>query len=180
MIPKSRGGTSRAFSLIEVLLVLALVGILAGIVAGNAGAFITGSNFEPPERVLKRAVLDAFYFSSENKRATYLSYLEDKAIFEIKDSRGKTLATHKVYEKFDDTMGEDDALLPKVTFRAIGPLAGEDGGSTNYEEEHLKLSRVGFHYGCSIPFEAKIDFRSEVIEMSFDPFSGYVLENEEE
>ncbi|HAY75503.1 MAG TPA: hypothetical protein DCY32_07500, partial [Opitutae bacterium] len=53
--------------MIEVLLVLALVGILAGIRAGNAGAFITGSNFEPPERVLKRAVLDAVYFASERK-----------------------------------------------------------------------------------------------------------------
>ena len=43
---------------------LALVGVLMGVVAGNAGAFIGGSNFEPPDRVLKRAALDAVYFSS--------------------------------------------------------------------------------------------------------------------
>ena len=42
---------------------LALIGVMAGIVAGNAGAFIVGSNFEPPDRVLKRAVLDAVYFA---------------------------------------------------------------------------------------------------------------------
>jgi hypothetical protein len=41
----------RAFSLIEVCLFLLLVAVLVGIVAGNAGAFIKGSNFEPPDRV---------------------------------------------------------------------------------------------------------------------------------
>ena len=147
MIPERRGGSSRAFSLIEVLLVLALVGILAGIVAGNAGAFITGSNFEPPERVLKRAVLDAVYFSSERKRASYLTYLEQNTTFAVTDLGGNVLAMHKVYEKFDKSIREDENLVPKVTFRAVGPLAGVDGGSTEYDEEHLELTRVAFHAG---------------------------------
>jgi len=64
----------RAFSLIEVLLVLALLQLLVGIVAGNAGAFIQGSNFEPPDRVLKKAVLDAVYHASERNERAYLSY----------------------------------------------------------------------------------------------------------
>ena len=38
----------RAFSLIEILLVIALLALLAGVVAGNLGAFIQGANFEPP------------------------------------------------------------------------------------------------------------------------------------
>ncbi len=180
MIPERRGGSSRAFSLIEVLLVLALVGILAGIVAGNAGAFITGSNFEPPERVLKRAVLDAVYFASERKRASYLTYLEQNATFAVTDLSGNVLVMHRVYEKFDKSIREDENLVPKVTFRAVGPLAGVDGGSTEYDEEHLELTRVAFHAGCSIPFEARIGFRGEVTEMSFDPFSGYVLKDEDE
>ena len=87
---------------------------------------------------------------------------------------------HKVYEKFDKSIREDENLVPKVTFRAVGPLAGVDGGSTEYDEEHLELTRVAFHAGCSIPFEARIDFRGEVTEMSFDPFSGYVLKDEDE
>jgi len=73
--------TVAGFSLIEVLLVLSLVAVLAGIVAGNAGAFIKGANNEPPDRVLKRAVLDAFYFSSEMKREVLLSYYEENATF---------------------------------------------------------------------------------------------------
>jgi prepilin-type N-terminal cleavage/methylation domain-containing protein len=67
LIPFKRDRAFRAFSLIEVLLVLGLIGILMGLVAGNAGAFISGSNYEPPDRVLKRAALDAVYFSSEKK-----------------------------------------------------------------------------------------------------------------
>ena len=70
----------RAFSLIEVLLVLALVAVLLGVVAGNAGSFIVGSNFEPPDRVLKKAVLDAVYHASESKEASYLTYFEEYLI----------------------------------------------------------------------------------------------------
>ena len=56
------------------LLVLALVGVLAGLVAGNAGAFIKGAQFEPPSRVLKKAILDAIYEASESKELIYVSY----------------------------------------------------------------------------------------------------------
>ena len=67
---------------------LALVGVLMGVVAGNAGAFIGGTNFEPPDRVLKRATLDAVYFSSERKRKSYLSYSAEKVGFLVSDSSG--------------------------------------------------------------------------------------------
>ncbi len=84
----------QAFSLIEILLVLALLSVLAGVVAGNLGAFVRGANFEPPQRVLKKAVLDAVYYSSERKRATYLSYFEENASFIVSDAMGETLAEH--------------------------------------------------------------------------------------
>ena len=162
------------------LLVLALIGVMAGIVAGNAGAFIVGSNFEPPDRVLKRAVLDAVYFAGERKRATYLQYFEANATFLVADREGKVLATHKIYEDLTDEIRENEDLMPKTTFRAIGPLSGPDGGRTEYDEDHLELTRVYFHAGCSIPFHTEIDFRGETIEMSFDPFSGYILGEDEE
>ena len=56
---------SGGFTLVEVLLVLALVGVITGLVAGNVGAFITGAQFEPPERVLKKAILDAIGWKVE-------------------------------------------------------------------------------------------------------------------
>lgn len=169
----------RAFSLIEVLLVLALVAVLLGIVAGNAGAFIQGSNFEPPGRVLKKAVLDAVYNASESKRAAFLSYLEENASFVVTDSFGGILAEHRVYKKIDDEIKKNESLLPKVNFYAVGPLAGEDGGNSQYDERDLLLNRVFFHLGSSVPFYAEIDFRDEKQKMEFDPFSGYVLKSKE-
>ena len=154
---------------------LALVGVLMGVVAGNAGAFIGGSNFEPPDRVLKRAALDAVYFSSERKRKTYLSYSSEKVSFLVSDSTGNILSEHPIYTKLDEDILEDQELIPEVFFSAVGPLAGESGGSTIYTEEQLSLNRVAFHAGSSQPFEVKISFRGEATSLKFDPFSGYVL-----
>ena len=170
---------NRAFSLIEVLLVLALVAVLVGIVAGNAGAFIKGSNFEPPDRVLKKAVLDAVYHASESKRAAYLSYFDENATFLLTNSFGEILSEHRVYKKLDKDFKEDESLLPKVTFLAIGPLAGDDGGNSIYDDQDLALKRVFFHSGCSVPFSVVIDFRDKKQVMDFDPFSGYVLKSRE-
>ena len=71
------------FSLIEILIVLALVAVLAAIVSGNIAGFIDGSKVEPPGRVLKRAVLEGIYLSNERKREVRLSYLEENASFLI-------------------------------------------------------------------------------------------------
>ena len=169
----------RAFSLIEVLLVLALVAVLVGMVAGNAGAFIKGSNFEPPDRVLKKAVLDAVYHASESKRAAYLSYSEETATFMVTDASGQVLAEHNVYEKITEEIKGDSSLIPKVSFYAIGPLSGEDGDRTDYNDDELELRRIFFHSGSSIPFSAEIEFREETEKFVFDPFSGYVLKNKE-
>ena len=140
-----RAYRKRAFSLIEVLLVLALVAVLLGIVAGNAGSFISGSNFEPPDRVLKKAVLDAVYHASESKQATYLTYFEENASFLVTNASGGILAQHQVYEQIDEDLREEEFLIPKVIFQAIGPLSGEDGDRTDYNDDELELNRIFFH-----------------------------------
>ncbi|MDA7791943.1 prepilin-type N-terminal cleavage/methylation domain-containing protein [Opitutales bacterium] len=67
MIKRSGSFRFRGFTLVEVLLVLALVGVLAGLVAGNVGAFIAGAKFEPPDRVLKKSNsrCDIFFIGNE-------------------------------------------------------------------------------------------------------------------
>ena len=176
MIKKERTRRS-GFTLIEVLLVLALVGLIAGIVAGNAGAFIAGGNFEPPDRVLKKSVLDAIYFAGERKRATFLSYHEKNATFVVSDAEGRGLAKHQVFEKLADV---DEDGMPNIRFLAVGPLAGVDGGRTQYRDSDLELNRIAFHSGCSVPFRAEIKFREREQTFFFDPFSGYALEEIEE
>ena len=175
MIQRSGFRHSGGFTLVEVLLVLALVGVLTGLVAGNVGAFITGAQFEPPERVLKKAILDAIYESSESKRATYLSFETNSSSFRVTDRAGAQINTHSVY------MGEldDEKEVPRVVFKAIGPESGPDGGSTIYDEEELILTRIPFHYGSSVPFEVEIEFKDQLFPHRFDPFSGFVLKNKD-
>jgi hypothetical protein len=175
LIKRRRELQKQAFSLIEVLLILALVGVLMGVVAGNASAFIKGSNYEPPGRVLKVATLDAVYFSSERKRKSFLSYDQEKVAFLVSDAEGSVLTEHPIYEKLEEDLFDDPELVPEVIFTAIGPEAGEAGGQTVYTDEQLLLKRITFHAGCSQPFEVAITFRGETEVIKFDPFSGYVL-----
>ena len=157
------------------LLVLALVGIITGLVAGNVGAFITGAQFEPPERVLKKAILDAIYESSESKRATYLSFEANSSSFRVTDRGGAKINAHLIYKGELD----EEKQVPKVIFKAIGPESGPGGGSTIYDEEELILTRIPFHYGGSVPFEAEIEFKDQLSRLRFDPFSGFVLKNKD-
>ena len=170
----------RAFSLIEVLLVLALVGVLLGIVAGNAGAFLSGSNFEQPERVLKKAVLDAVYRASESKEARYIDYSEGNASFLLRNSGGEVLSVHAVYKEMNSEIRKDPKLIPKVSFYAVGPMAVADGGagSSKYEGDELLLERVRFHYSSMTPFYANIVFKDNENYFLFDPFSGYLVKDE--
>lgn len=176
MIKKAEVRSIGGFSLVEVLLVLALVGVLAGLVAGNVGAFITGSKYEPPSRVLKKAILDAIYEASESKNPTFLSYDDEKASFHVTDSGGVELSSHPVYQ------GEwkEEYEAPEIIFQAIGPESGSDGGSTMYDDDQLELRRIPFHYGSSVPFLTQIQFRGERQELQFDPFSGFVLKGSSE
>lgn len=181
MILQRREGGVRAFTLIEVLLVLALIGVLIGLVAINAGAFIEASKYEPPARVLGKAVMDSFYFASESKRVTYLSYLEENATFFVSEGSGEVLASHGIFEKEDLEALREGDLLPRVTFRALGPLAGLSGGGSLYDEDLLVVGRVSFHFGTSMPFQAEIEIKGEeeVEIIEFDPFSGYPVAKEE-
>jgi prepilin-type N-terminal cleavage/methylation domain-containing protein len=171
-LTKSKGPNQfDGFTLIEVLLVLALVGVITGLVAGNVGAFITGVQFEPPERVLKKAILDALYESSESKRATYLSFETNSSSFLVTGAGGSEINFHPIYKGELD----DEKEVPKIIFKAIGPQSGLDGGTTIYDEEELTLTRVPFHFGCSVPFEVVIEFKEKLSVLRFDPFSGFVL-----
>ena len=175
MICFEKGHKPGGFTLIEVLLVLALVGVLVGLVAGNVGAFITGAQYEPPVRVLRKAILDAIYLSAEFKDSTHLYYNENNASFNVSNAFGEVLSSHSVYK------GEwkEEYESPEIEFQVIGPESGVDGGSTLYDDEQLVIHSVPFDYGASVPFFVKIHFREESTELYFDPFSGYLLKQEE-
>jgi prepilin-type N-terminal cleavage/methylation domain-containing protein len=176
-----RGG----FTIVEVLLVLALLAIIAAMVGTGAVGMIDAAKMEPPSRVLKRAVLDAVYHASDRKEPSFLRYHKERATFEVTDATGGILAKHAVYQDMptDDAEEDDewdDLILPEVSFLAEGPLAGESGGSTQLEDEHLVLKRIRFQAGVSPPFQAKVKFAGKEEIFNFDPFSGYVIVEEDD
>ena len=103
----------------------------------------------------------------------------------VTDATGGILAKHAVYEDMptdaeDDDDEWDDLILPEVSFLAEGPLAGESGGSTQLADEHLVLKRIRFQAGVSPPFQAKVTFAGKEEIFNFDPFSGYVIVEEDD
>ena len=50
------------------------------------------------------------------------------------------MQSHPVYEEITEEIKSDDDLMPKIVFRAIGPLAGVDGGRTEFDEDELLLT----------------------------------------
>ena len=82
----------RGFTIVEILLVLALLAIIAGMVAVGAVGMIDAAKMEPPDRVLKRAVLDAVYHASERKAPAFLRYDGKRATFLVTDAAGAVLA----------------------------------------------------------------------------------------
>ncbi len=158
-------------------MVIALIGIIAALLAGNAGAFIETAKEEPPARVLRKAVLDATYFASQTKEIAYLRYDDENGTLVIENSGGSQLALHPIVE----LVGEDGFEAKKndfsLVFEAEVPLAGIAGDMGDWEENEVFLRRVAFHpSGVSTPFLARLNtgFGDEEEKMfRFDPFSGY-------
>ena len=127
----------------------------------------------------KKAVLDAVYLANERKRETRLSYLEENASFLVTTTSGIILEQHKVYQEITEKIRSNTDLIPKVFFKAIGPLSGVDGDFTKIDDDLLALKSVRFHAGVGTPFSVEISFRGKLEKFTFDPFSGYMIDPEE-
>ena len=123
--------------LIEVLLVLALVGVLAGLVAGNAGAFIKGAQLATKQS-FKKAILDAIY-EGRNPRIPPMCLTTKTASFVVKNSTGASY----VLPIYKDDLNEEFES-PEVVFTAIGPGSGPSGELSSYNDDELILSRIPF------------------------------------
>lgn len=184
-LPDLTPGRIRAFTLIEILLALALIGLLFGLFIGVSGGLVRASKErEPPIAILRAAVLEATHLASKGKEVTYLRFDDENGTLVIENAAGAQLAVRE----FDDLVvkpddDEERELLFTVTFEAEAPLQGVNGDEGEWNDEDISLRRVTFHpSGVSTPFLARLihhDTEREEI-LRFDPFSGYVLFEEEE
>ena len=136
-------------------MVIALIGIMAALLAGNAGAFIETAKEEPPARVLRKAVLDATYLASQTKGITYLRFDDENGTLVIENSGGTQIALHRIVELPDELLvGVVDDPAPAVPVECRDQIPDVLGSP----------ARLPLRQTVQIPHPDLVE-RAEVLEM---------------
>lgn len=175
MCPPRRSRTFRhrnaGFSLIEILLVLALLALLAGVVVASSEALFSGFGDPPLDQQLRKAVREARFHAAREKEVTYLSFSWETGDFVISGESGATLLTQE-----SGHPGEDPELT--VRFFHLQPAKGLPRYSFETPDRR-ETPRVGFHPDrSSTPFLVELRYGNEFSEHRYDPFSDAEIEED--
>ncbi len=152
------------FTLVEILLVIALIGVMGGLVVGGLGGLFQAGKIHPPERRLQEAVLKARALAERESIPVFLSYdRQAGGRFIVEGSSRLEL----LLDERNQTIAEQG---PEISFSAI-----VENSPYNYTAEQLRLLKVKFMAGCSPAFLVKLETEESNQEITFDPFSAYAL-----
>lgn len=156
----------RGFTLIELIIVIALVALVGGLVVVNAEAIFRGLGEEPVDRILRKAVREARFQAAYLKEPVQLAFEEEGARFLLTGSGGQKLADFPT-----GLNGTSDNL--SIEFEQILP---EEGLNRNSTPETMEIEVVTFRPDrSSTPFQALIDEDVRPYVLRFDPFSDIVI-----
>lgn len=157
----------RGFTLIELIIVIALVALIGGLVTINAGAILRGLGEEPVDRILKKAVREARFQAASIKEPAYLRYDKESGEFLVSTGAGAQLASF-------DVTPEDEEVKPEVEFEQILPSEGLDSPRM----ETVSIQKVVFRADrSSTPFQATIQEGTSSFTLRYDPFSAIVTDD---
>ena len=160
----------RGFSLIELVVVIALIALVGGLVVINAEAILRGLGEEPVERILQKAVREARYQSASLKESTFLSYDQEAGILKITSETGESRAEFALAP-------ESQKDKPGLSFEQILPGQGLEFS----REETYPIEQVVFRPDrSSTPFQVEIDLGSAAFILRYDPFSAIVINDSRE
>lgn len=165
-IGKSRpSAATRGFSLIEILLVIALIAVASGVVIANFTAFADRGDTTSPEEVLREAVQQARFTAAADRVITRLRYDEESGTLEIQPSGER-------FEINDDFGPEGRG---GIVFYLVPPAEGL-GAFPDPDRSSIETSEIAFAPDrSSSPFIAEIDSGSGTpARLRFDPFSSVV------
>ena len=152
------------FTLVEILLVIALIGVMGGLVVGGLGGFFQAGKIHPPERRLQEAVLKSRALAERESIPVFLSYdRQAGGRFIVEGSSRLEL----LLDERNQTIAEQG---PEISFSAI-----VENSPYNYTAEQLCLLKVKFMAGCSPAFLVRLETEESNQEITFDPFSAYAL-----
>ncbi|MGJ3241920.1 MAG: pilus assembly FimT family protein [Opitutales bacterium] len=159
-----------AFTLIEILLVIALIALGATLVVVNFDAF--GDDLgDPPLRVFRQVLTEARTRAAAEKRVIWIRFSEEDATLRIEDRTGRLLNRHPL------KTGPD---APTVAFRFLSPpvARGTDPVGWPADRETLfPLARVACHPERWIaPFTLVLTEGETETYIPFDPFSAQPIE----
>lgn len=153
-----------AFSLVEILVVIALIGLLAAVVAMNVTSMAGGLGPRPLPEILKRAVRDARFEAAFHKEVVTLRFDQEAGAFIVSDSHGNVVRSR------ESGYGLASGAV-QVRFHQILPKTGTSAWSVR--EERAPIPAVRFHPDrSSTPFIAEIEINGESSEHRYDPFSN--------
>ncbi|NDV62507.1 prepilin-type N-terminal cleavage/methylation domain-containing protein [Puniceicoccales bacterium CK1056] len=156
------------FTLIELIIVIALVALVGGLVVVNAEAIFRGLGEEPVDRILRKAVREARFQAAYLKEPVQLRFDEESVAFLLTGESGQTL-------KDFSTGLESSANELDVEFEQLLP---EEGLNRNASPDTVEIETVTFRPDrSSTPFQVIIDQDGRPYTLRFDPFSDIVIDD---
>jgi prepilin-type N-terminal cleavage/methylation domain-containing protein len=162
----ARSRSCSAFTLIEILVALALIALASGLLVGNLGTLLKELGPEPLPDQLQSAIQEARYQAAVRKESVLLRFDPDTATFILTSSQGNTIQTLPTH--LDP---EEETLL--ITFRQYLP---ERGLNARSRPETVEIDAVRFNPDrSSTPFLAEVREGPNESTHRFDPFSDLEL-----
>ncbi|MEM7671788.1 MAG: type II secretion system protein [Verrucomicrobiota bacterium] len=165
----------RGFSLIEIVLVFALIGVATAVTIVNFDMLGESGNSEPPENVALHAIRTARIAAISEQEWTYLSWNKEERAFEISTLNGNVV--EKIVVERGVSANEDPL---EVIFESP---ASEFHNRTPFEfrqDVGSPLKRIAFSpQRASTPFILRILDGSIEYSRRIDPFSSLPIQPEE-
>ncbi|MEX0331346.1 MAG: type II secretion system protein [Puniceicoccaceae bacterium] len=156
----------RGFTLIELILVIALIALVGGLMVVNGQAILKGLGEEPVDRILQNAVREARYQAASLKEQAFLYYDEENGFLRVNSSTGRELAS------FLTTEGDD---FPEIEFEQILPARGLDRFGRS---DTVPIDLIVFRPDrSSTPFQVIISEGPRSFTLRYDPFSAIVIDD---
>lgn len=152
------------FSLIEIIIVIGLIALVAGLVITGAGGVLRGLGERPVDEILTQAVREARYQAAMQKETMRLRYDEEAARFIVESETGQQV---KAFPTGYDPENVD------VSFFQILPHRGTTrSGFMNLSPLDAPRFRPD---RSATPFEAEIRVYDTTSRHRYDPFSDIEL-----